>query len=63
METNSLSDWERVKYNYDNNVPIPYDPNDTDDGPYDPNDEAAVEAFFATAVRVTKNVQQQELKA
>jgi len=45
----SQTDWERVKREYDSEAPIPYDPNDPDDGPYDPNDDAAVEAYFAQA--------------
>ena len=42
----SLTDWERVKREYDSDAPIPYDP---EDGPYDPNDEAATEAYFNEA--------------
>lgn len=42
----SRTDWERVKRDYDAEAPIPYDPNDPDDGPYDPNDDAAVEAYM-----------------
>ena len=45
----SLTDWERVKREYDSDAPIPYDANDPDDGPYDPNDDAAVDAFFDKA--------------
>ena len=45
----SLTDWERVKREYDSDAPIPYDPNDPDDGPYDPNDDEAVEAYFKEA--------------
>jgi hypothetical protein len=45
----SLTDWERVKKNIAEDAPIPYDPNDPDDGPYDPNDDAAVEAYFKEA--------------
>jgi hypothetical protein len=45
----SQTDWERVKRNYDSGAPIPYDPNDPDDGPYDPNDDAAVEAYWKQA--------------
>jgi hypothetical protein len=41
-----MTDWERVKREYDSNAPIPYDP---EDGPYDPNDDAAVDAFFDKA--------------
>ena len=45
----SKTDWERVRKSIELDEPIPYDPNDPDDGPYDPNDDAAVEAFFAKA--------------
>ena len=41
-----MTDWERVKREYDSDAPIPYDP---EDGPYDPNDEAAVDAYFDKA--------------
>jgi uncharacterized protein (DUF4415 family) len=43
----SKTDWERVQRAYDSDEPIPYDP---EDGPYDPNDEAAVKAFWDTAI-------------
>jgi uncharacterized protein (DUF4415 family) len=42
----SLTDWDRVRKEYDSNAPIPYDP---EDGPYDPNDDAAVDAYWAQA--------------
>jgi hypothetical protein len=45
----SKTDWDRVKREYDSDAPIPYDPNNPDDGPYDPNDDAAVEAYFNAA--------------
>jgi hypothetical protein len=45
----SLTDWERVKKNIAEDAPIPYDPNDPDDGPYDPNDDAAVDAYIKEA--------------
>jgi hypothetical protein len=45
----SQTDWERVRRNIAEDAPIPYDPNDPDDGPYDPNDDAAVDAFFDKA--------------
>jgi hypothetical protein len=41
-----MTDWERVKREYDSDAPIPYDP---EDGPYDPNDDAAVEAYWSKA--------------
>jgi hypothetical protein len=36
--------------------PIPYDPNDPDDGPYDPNDDEAVDRFLTEANRVYPSV-------
>lgn len=45
----SKTDWERVRKSIADDEPIPYDPNDPDDGPYDPNDVAAVEAYFKEA--------------
>lgn len=30
-------------------APIPYNPNDPDDGPYDPNDDDAVDAYCKEA--------------
>ena len=42
----SMTDWDRVKREYDSDAPIPYDP---EDDPYDPNDEAATEAYFKEA--------------
>jgi hypothetical protein len=45
----SRTDWEWVKKQIAEDAPIPYDPNDPDDGPYDPNDDAAVDAFFDKA--------------
>lgn len=41
-----MTDWARVKREYDSDAPIPYDP---EDGPYDPNDDAAVDAYFDKA--------------
>jgi hypothetical protein len=41
-----MTDWARVKREYDSGAPIPYDP---EDGPYDPNDDAAVDAYFDKA--------------
>lgn len=43
----SQTDWERVKRMAESDEPIPYDP---EDGPYDPNDEAAVNAFWDSAI-------------
>ena len=45
----SKTDWERVAREYNSGAPIPYDPNDPDDGPYDPNDDAAVDAYWNDA--------------
>jgi hypothetical protein len=44
-----MSDWEWVRKQIAEDAPIPYDPNDPDDGPYDPNDDEAVEAYFNAA--------------
>jgi len=46
LPNRDMTDWERVKREYDSDAPIPYDP---EDGPYDPNDEAAVDAYFDQA--------------
>lgn len=48
----SQTDWERVKREYNSDLPIAYDPNDPDDGPYDPNDDEAVDRFLTEANRV-----------
>ncbi len=45
----SQSDWEWVKKQIAEGAPVPYDPNDPDDGPYDPNDDAAVDRFLSEA--------------
>jgi hypothetical protein len=49
LPNRDLSDWDWVRKQIAEDAPIPYDPNDPDDGPYDPNDDEAVEAFFARA--------------
>ena len=49
LPNRDMSDWDRVKKNIAEDAPIPYDPNDPDDGPYDPNDDAAVEAYWSQA--------------
>jgi len=46
------SDWEWVKKQIAEDAPIPYDPNDPDDGPYDPNDDEAVDRFLTEENRV-----------
>jgi hypothetical protein len=48
----SKTDWERVRKSIQMDEPIPYDPNDSDDGPYDPNDDEAVDRFLTEANRV-----------
>jgi hypothetical protein len=48
----SKTDWEWVKKQIAEDAPIPYDPNDPDDGPYDPNDDEAVDRFLTEANRV-----------
>jgi hypothetical protein len=45
----SKTDWERVRKSIAEDAPIPYDPNDPDDGPYDPNDDEAVDRFLNEA--------------
>jgi len=45
----SMTDWNKVRGEYDLNAPIPYDP---EDGPYDPNDATAVKAYWDKA-RIT----------
>ena len=49
------SDWERVKREYDEDAPIPFDEEDRAEGLYNPNNEAEIDAFFATAT-VTRGV-------
>ncbi len=49
----SKTDWERVRKSIEMDEPIPYDPNDPDDGPYDPNDDEAVNRFLTDANRVS----------
>jgi len=48
----SQSNWEWVRKQIAEDAPIPYDPNDPDDGPFDPNDNAAVDRFLIEANRV-----------
>ena len=52
LPNHDMSDWEWVKKQIAEDAPIPYDPNDPDDGPYDPNDDKAVERFLTEANRV-----------
>jgi hypothetical protein len=52
LPNRDMSDWERVKKNIAEDAPIPYDPNDPDDGPYDPNGVEAVDRFLTEANRV-----------
>jgi hypothetical protein len=52
LPNRDLSDWERVKKQIAEDAPIPYDPNDPDDGPYDPNDDEAVDRFLTDENRV-----------
>lgn len=49
LPNRDMSDWDRVRKSIEMDEPIPYDPNDPDDGPYDPNDDAAVEAYWKQA--------------
>ena len=48
----SQSDWDWVRKQIAEDAPVPYDPNDPDDGPYDPNDDDAVDRFLTEANRV-----------
>lgn len=48
----SKTDWDRVRRSIEMDEPIPYDPNDPDDGPYDPNDDEAVDRFLTDANRI-----------
>ena len=48
----SKTDWEWVKKQIAEDAPIPYDPNDPDDGPYDLNDDEAVDRFLTEENRV-----------
>jgi hypothetical protein len=48
----SQTDWDHVRRMQEIEAPIPYDPNDPDDGPYDPNDDAAVEAYWDEGIRL-----------
>jgi hypothetical protein len=49
LPNRDLSDWDWVRKQIAEDAPVPYDPNDPDDGPYDPNDDAAVDAYFDKA--------------
>jgi len=49
LPNRDLSDWDWVRKQIAADAPVPYDPNDPDDGPYDPNDDAAVDAYFDKA--------------
>lgn len=48
----SQTDWEWVRKQIAEDAPIPYDPNDPDDGAYDPNDEEAVDRFLTEDKRI-----------
>jgi len=56
----SKTDWEWVKKQIAEDAPIPYDPNDPDDGPYDPNDDEAVDRFLTEANRVRPSTKKNE---
>ena len=58
----SRTDWERVRKSIEMDEPIPYDPNDPDDGPYDPNDDEAVDRFLTEANRVYPSVHAENRK-
>jgi hypothetical protein len=48
----SQSDWDWVRKQIAEDAPVPYDPNDPDDGPYDPNDDEAVDRFLTEENRI-----------
>jgi hypothetical protein len=52
LPNRDMSDWAWVKKQIAEDAPVPYDPNDPDDGPYDPNDDEAVDRFLAEENRV-----------
>ena len=52
LPNRDMSDWEWVKKQIVEDAPVPYNPNDPDDGPYDPNDDEAVDRFLTEANRV-----------
>ncbi|HEY1896621.1 MAG TPA: hypothetical protein VGG62_10135 [Terracidiphilus sp.] len=58
----SQSDWEWVNKQIAEDAPIPYDPNDPDDGPYDPNDDEAVARFLTDENRIYPAESAQEKK-
>ena len=47
LPNRDMSDWAWVKKQIAEDAPVPYDPNDPDDGPYDPNDDEAVDRTLA----------------
>jgi len=52
LPNRDMSDWDWVRNQIAEDAPVPYDPNDPDDGPYDPNDDEAVDRFLTEANRV-----------
>ena len=62
LPNRDMSDWDSVRKQIAEDAPIPYDPNDPDDGPYDPNDDEAVERFLTDANRVLPPLSADEKK-
>lgn len=60
LPNRDMSDWERIKREIAEDAPIPYDPNDPDDGPYDPNDDEAVDRFLTDANRIYPPVEKEK---
>ena len=52
LPNRDMSDWDWVRKQIAADAPVPYDPNDPDDGPYDPNDDEAVDCFLTEENRV-----------
>lgn len=57
LPNRDLSDWGWIKMQIASDAPVPYDPNDPDDGPYDPNDDAAVDRYLTEANRLQPALQ------
>jgi len=57
-----MSDWDWVRKQIAEDAPVPYDPNDPDDGPYDPNDDEAVDRFLTEANRVHPSAPKEDKK-
>ena len=56
----SKTDWDRIKQEALEDVPIPYE---SEDGPYDPNHEQAVEDFLAQATIRRHGLEMKKVKS